>query len=96
MPPKNCKNIEQKNHMIFQLIQPSKQLIKTTGEQILKTQLPYVDDVQLSRTSMFKLNLGADTAHSLTEADFRELGQRTDGYSGADINCYVAEGRYSR
>ena len=40
---------------------------------------------------MFKLNLGADTAHSLTEADFRELGQRTDGYSGADIAIVVRD-----
>ena len=40
---------------------------------------------------MFKLNLGAETAHSLTEADFRELGQRTDGYSGADIAIVVRD-----
>ena len=45
----------------------------------------------MSRTSMFKLNLGAETAHSLTEADFRELGQRTDGYSGADIAIVVRD-----
>ena len=61
------------------------------GWYFLLTLFLYVDDVQLSRTSMFKLNLGADTAHSLTEADFRELGQRTDGYSGADIAIVVRD-----
>ena len=59
------------------------------GGHFLSTLFPY--DYQLSRTSMFKLNLGADTAHSLTEADFRELGQRTDGYSGADIAIVVRD-----
>ncbi|KAL7058759.1 hypothetical protein AAHC03_013093 [Spirometra sp. Aus1] len=40
-----------------------------------------------ARAQMFKLHLGT-TPHSLTEADFRELGNRTQGYSGADI-CIV-------
>ena len=31
-----------------------------------------------ARTEMFKLHLGT-TAHNLTEADMRELGQRTEG-----------------
>ncbi|XP_053650671.1 vacuolar protein sorting-associated protein 4 [Cherax quadricarinatus] len=43
-----------------------------------------------ARTSMFKLNLG-DTPHSLTEDDFRLLGSKTDGYSGADISIVVRD-----
>jgi len=43
-----------------------------------------------ARTNMFKLNLG-DTAHSLTEENFRDLGMRTDGYSGADIAIVVRD-----
>ncbi|KAF6089762.1 vacuolar protein sorting 4-like protein B [Phyllostomus discolor] len=39
---------------------------------------------------MFRLHLGT-TQNSLTEADFRELGQRTDGYSGADISIIVRD-----
>ena len=39
---------------------------------------------------MFKLNLG-ETAHSLTEENFRDLGLRTDGYSGADIAIVVRD-----
>ena len=39
---------------------------------------------------MFKLNLG-ETAHSLTEENFRDLGQRTDGYSGADVALVVRD-----
>ena len=41
---------------------------------------------------MFKLNLGKDTPHSLTEENFRDLGQRTEGYSGADIGPLVEQG----
>lgn len=37
-----------------------------------------------ARSSMFKLNLG-DTPNSLTEADFHELGEMADGYSGSDV-----------
>jgi len=44
-----------------------------------------------ARTNMFKLNLGQDTAHSLTEENFRELGQRTEGYSGADVALVVRD-----
>lgn len=43
-----------------------------------------------ARTEMFKLHLGT-TPHSLTEPDFRELGQRTDGYSGADVSIVVRD-----
>jgi len=39
---------------------------------------------------MFKLNLG-DTPHLLTEENFRELGKRTEGYSGADISIVVRD-----
>jgi len=43
-----------------------------------------------ARAEMFKLNLG-DTPHMLTEADIRTLGQRTEGYSGADISIVVRD-----
>ncbi|XP_075682823.1 vacuolar protein sorting-associated protein 4B [Rhinoderma darwinii] len=43
-----------------------------------------------ARTDMFKLNLGT-TSHSLTDADFRELGKRTNGYSGADVSIIVRD-----
>ncbi|XP_072267907.1 vacuolar protein sorting-associated protein 4B [Pyxicephalus adspersus] len=43
-----------------------------------------------ARTDMFKLHLGT-TAHSLTDADFRDLGKRTNGYSGADISIIVRD-----
>jgi len=43
-----------------------------------------------ARSYMFKLNLG-ETAHSLTEENFRDLGLRTDGYSGADIAIVVRD-----
>jgi len=42
------------------------------------------------RTNLFKISLG-DTPHSITEQDFRTLGQRTEGYSGADINIVVRD-----
>ncbi|EHB08561.1 Vacuolar protein sorting-associated protein 4B [Heterocephalus glaber] len=43
-----------------------------------------------ARAAMFKLHLGT-TQNSLTEADFRELGKKTDGYSGADISIIVRD-----
>jgi len=43
-----------------------------------------------ARTQMFKLHLGS-TPNSLTEEDFRELGRRADGYSGADISIVVRD-----
>ncbi|XP_072008787.1 vacuolar protein sorting-associated protein 4B [Engystomops pustulosus] len=43
-----------------------------------------------ARTDMFKLHLGT-TPHNLTEADYRELGKRTNGYSGADISIIVRD-----
>lgn len=39
---------------------------------------------------MFKLHLG-NTPHSITEEEFRELGKKTDGYSGADISIVVRD-----
>ncbi|KAK7114143.1 vacuolar protein sorting-associated protein 4-like isoform X2 [Littorina saxatilis] len=43
-----------------------------------------------ARTEIFKIHLGS-TPHCLTEADMRELGQRSDGYSGADISIVVRD-----
>lgn len=43
-----------------------------------------------ARTAMFRLHLGT-TPNSLTESDSRELGKRTDGYSGADISIIVRD-----
>ncbi|KAG9469832.1 hypothetical protein GDO78_019544 [Eleutherodactylus coqui] len=43
-----------------------------------------------ARTDMFRLHLGT-TPHSLSDADFRELGKRTNGYSGADISIIVRD-----
>lgn len=39
---------------------------------------------------MFRLHLGA-TPNLLTESDYRELGKKTDGYSGADISIIVRD-----
>ena len=43
-----------------------------------------------ARTFMFKLHLGT-TANTLTEQDFKTLGQRTEGYSGADVGIVVRD-----
>ena len=43
-----------------------------------------------SRAKMFKIHLG-ETPHSLSEADFRALGEGTDGFSGSDINLIVKD-----
>jgi len=43
-----------------------------------------------ARSEMFKLNLG-NTPHVLTEQDIRVLGQKTEGYSGADISIVVRD-----
>jgi len=43
-----------------------------------------------ARTAMFKLNLGS-TPNQLSEEDFRDLGSRTEGYSGADISIVVRD-----
>lgn len=43
-----------------------------------------------ARASMFKIHLGK-TPHSLTEQDFTELGNATEGYSGSDIATLVKD-----
>jgi len=43
-----------------------------------------------ARTYMFKLNLGT-TPHIISEENFMELGQRSEGYSGADIAIVVRD-----
>uniref|UniRef100_A0A8C5MSF8 vesicle-fusing ATPase n=1 Tax=Leptobrachium leishanense TaxID=445787 RepID=A0A8C5MSF8_9ANUR len=43
-----------------------------------------------ARASMFKLHLGT-TPSSLTETDYRELGKKTPGYSGADVSVIVRD-----
>lgn len=43
-----------------------------------------------ARSLMFKLHLG-NTANSLTEEDFRVLGQKSEGYSGADVSIVVRD-----
>lgn len=43
-----------------------------------------------ARAHMFKVHLG-DTPHSLTPADFDELGRRTPGFSGSDVNVAVKD-----
>lgn len=43
-----------------------------------------------ARTYMFKLNLGT-TPHVITEPQFIELGDRSEGYSGADIAIVVRD-----
>lgn len=39
---------------------------------------------------MFKLHLGS-TPNELKDSDYRELGKRTEGYSGADISVIVRD-----
>jgi len=43
-----------------------------------------------ARTGMFRSNLG-ETPNSLTDADFKVLGKKTEGYSGADISILVRD-----
>ncbi|KAH7696433.1 vps4b-prov protein, partial [Aphelenchoides avenae] len=43
-----------------------------------------------ARRDMFRLNVG-DTLNSLTDADYRTLAEKTDGYSGHDINMVVRD-----
>merc|ERR1712180_355032 len=45
---------------------------------------------QNARTAMFKLHMGT-TPCTLTEQDYRELGAKTEGYSGADISLVVRD-----
>ncbi|CAI5970497.1 unnamed protein product, partial [Closterium sp. NIES-65] len=43
-----------------------------------------------ARQHMFKVHLG-DTPYSLSEKDFEELAQKTDGFSGSDISVCVKD-----
>jgi len=43
-----------------------------------------------ARSKIFKIHLG-NTPHTLTGADFEELGNLTDGYSGSDIAIIVKD-----
>jgi vacuolar protein-sorting-associated protein 4 len=43
-----------------------------------------------ARTKMFKLNIGS-TPHSLNEQDYVGLGERTSGFSGADISVLTRD-----
>ena len=43
-----------------------------------------------ARSHVFKINMG-DTKNSISESNFQELGQMTDGYSGADISLVVRD-----
>jgi SpoVK/Ycf46/Vps4 family AAA+-type ATPase len=44
----------------------------------------------LFRTHMFKLNMG-NTPTTVSEEEYRELGRRTEGYSGSDISIVVRD-----
>nr|BAN20813.1 skd/vacuolar sorting [Riptortus pedestris] len=44
-----------------------------------------------ARLQMFKLHLGNSTFHELTEENLKELAQKTEGYSGADISIVVRD-----
>ncbi|KRY27523.1 Vacuolar protein sorting-associated protein 4A, partial [Trichinella spiralis] len=43
-----------------------------------------------ARKEIFKLHI-SNTPHSLTDRDFRILGEKTEGYSGADISIVVRD-----
>jgi len=43
-----------------------------------------------ARTYMFKLHMG-NTPSDVTEDDYKDLGQRTEGYSGSDISIVVRD-----
>lgn len=47
----------------------------------------------IARTTMFKIHIGG-TPHSLTDADFTELGRMTEGFSGSDISVAVRDALY--
>jgi vacuolar protein-sorting-associated protein 4 len=46
-----------------------------------------------ARQGIFKLNVG-DTPNSLDEKDYKELGEKTEGFSGADISVLVRDALY--
>jgi SpoVK/Ycf46/Vps4 family AAA+-type ATPase len=43
-----------------------------------------------ARAKMFHLHIG-NTPHTLKEEDFRDLGSKSEGYSGADISIVVRD-----
>ncbi|CAG0888988.1 unnamed protein product [Cyprideis torosa] len=43
-----------------------------------------------ARADIFKIHIG-NTPHSLSEEDFKVLGKKTEGYSGADISTLVRD-----
>lgn len=43
-----------------------------------------------ARVTMFKLHIGS-TPHNLSEDDFKTLGKKSEGYSGADISIVVRD-----
>ncbi|GIL89111.1 hypothetical protein Vretimale_16151 [Volvox reticuliferus] len=43
-----------------------------------------------ARAHMFRIHLG-DTPNDLTDADYRELGRRTEGFSGSDVSVAVKD-----
>ena len=43
-----------------------------------------------ARAHMFKVHLG-DTPHTLTQQDYTELAQHTEGFSGSDIAVVVKD-----
>jgi vacuolar protein-sorting-associated protein 4 len=43
-----------------------------------------------ARVNMFKLHLG-NTPNDLKDEDFKELGQKSEGYSGADVGIVVRD-----
>ncbi|MFH4976102.1 hypothetical protein AB6A40_002811 [Gnathostoma spinigerum] len=44
-----------------------------------------------ARKEMFKLHVGSKTVHTLTDADYLLLAQKTEGYSGYDISLVVRD-----
>ncbi|KAK9467536.1 P-loop containing nucleoside triphosphate hydrolase protein [Lipomyces arxii] len=60
--------------------------IRRRFERRIYIALPEVD----ARTTMFKLNVGS-TPCELTQADYRALGEMTQGYSGHDIAVAVRD-----
>ena len=43
-----------------------------------------------ARGKMFKIHLG-DTPNNLTEDDYRDLGNKTEGFSGSDVSLVVRD-----
>ncbi|KAK9379189.1 P-loop containing nucleoside triphosphate hydrolase protein [Kockiozyma suomiensis] len=60
--------------------------IRRRFERRIYIALPEVE----ARTTMFKLNVGT-TPCELTQADYRSLGEMTEGYSGSDIAVAVRD-----